>query len=534
MRFIRRSSEDKARALERAYADADGGNIALALERLADVRLEFPRDAILEYAEGILRKDHVGQGLRAQAQFLLAQQYDSQHLFSAFNAAKYAPTEPEYRERSAWARRLAPRDPDLGLFDTIDGALAQGELYGGLLAQFVQQAQEVGQHGDCAAVAEVALEAEEWDHAQELALRGARCQALRELDKVEELAHQARREYYPPPERLPLHGALAEMERAIALSPEDPKLWNFKSAWLILLQRYAEALSAADRALDLEPSGIYVKPMTNKAWCLLRLGRVDEARRVANDVLRATEGDGPIGWDIDRKLARGVLAAEASVSSNEEQLQAIADQAIRSATLRANEMQGRWQSAKRGFDLAKGLYGRSRRYGERWDDSYLTITAEAIHDFGPEWAWQAVLRLGDRNHAAYDHVLHAALYVAATAEGVMIRDACRFNVLVVLGAMGAARIRRVYREAVLAPVATDARFASLDERMREEMARLNPELPRLVAEQPPLDAADHQRAVSVTLLRFRDVNEYSVSSAMGRGRLAAMWHSVLSLLRSGG
>ena len=66
----------------------------------------------------------------------------------------------------------------------------------------------------------------------ELALRGARMGSLRELDKAAEASRGTRGEGFPPDERLALHEAMAELEIALSLDPEDYMLWNFKSAWL--------------------------------------------------------------------------------------------------------------------------------------------------------------------------------------------------------------------------------------------------------------------------------------------------------------
>jgi hypothetical protein len=75
-RFAARDVHAKAVAIERGFFDADRGCTLAALERITDVRVEFPDDAAAAYSEGILRKDFLGQGLRASELFQLAQQCD--------------------------------------------------------------------------------------------------------------------------------------------------------------------------------------------------------------------------------------------------------------------------------------------------------------------------------------------------------------------------------------------------------------------------------------------------------------------------
>ncbi|HNX34686.1 MAG TPA: hypothetical protein PKM57_08665 [Kiritimatiellia bacterium] len=503
MRLFKRSANDKPTALERVYFDADRGCIALALERMADIRIDFPRDAVLEYAEGCLRKDSLGQGLRALEQFRLAQKYDPSHLFSAYNAAKYSDSEKDYRARTAHARRLAPKDPDMLFFQHLDEALAAGQTWGELLTNFVAVTQQHGKHGDTAAVAEIALSSGDWSRTEEIQLRHARCGALRELDRAEDAAHEVRHEDYPPSERLALDEALKELDRVLELDPADPKMINFKSAWLNLMRRYPEAIAVADEAISIQPTG-YLKPWTNKALACLRLGRVAEAQEISQRVISEAKDLGSEFAD-DAAKARGMLETAAAASqkpSDDELLATIAENTIRTAQLTAQEAMNLWQSKLGGFDLTRGIQSRCARYGQKWHNDYITQTAELMHDFCPEWVFTALLKLSEINQAAYSHYLHAALYVAAQSDGVMKYDASRFNVLVLLGSMEPDTIRRSYREAVLAPAASDERFAPLAPRMRETLELLNPEFPRLVADQQPIDETERSRARSVTLANF--------------------------------
>jgi hypothetical protein len=529
MRLFKRSANDKGTAIERAYFDADRGHILLALARMADIREEFPRDAGLEYAEGILRKDFLGQGLRALEQFRLAQKYAPNHLFSAYNAAKYADSENDYRERVAHVRRLAPNDPDLVYFTHVDQALANGQNWGELLTNFVVAAQQQTQNGDCAAVAELAIAAGEWNRSEEIGLRHARCGSLRELDRTEEATRRVRHEDYPPCERIALEEAQAELDRVLELGPSDPKMLNFKSAWLILKRRYEEAIVAADEVLLIQPSG-YLKPLTNKAWALFHLGRLGEARDIAKRVMEEAKDLGAEFAD-DVAKAHGLIesiSAAAEKPTDDYLLTTIAENCIRSAKLTGDEARNLWQAKFGDFDLTCAIQSRCARYGEKWHDDYVTQTAELLHDFCPEWVLSALLELTKVNQAAYAHYLHAGLYVAAQADGVMRHDACRFIVLVMLCALDPEAIRGSYREAVLAPAVVDERFAALAERMRQELERLNTELPRLIADQQPLAEHEQLKARNVTLSRFRE----GITRDQMPTRRSGLFAGIISALRS--
>src|SRR4051794_12428081 len=62
-------SENIAFLVERCYFEADQTRVALALDRLKELGEMFPDDAKISYAEGVLRRDHLGQGLRARELF---------------------------------------------------------------------------------------------------------------------------------------------------------------------------------------------------------------------------------------------------------------------------------------------------------------------------------------------------------------------------------------------------------------------------------------------------------------------------------
>jgi len=512
LKRYRRDQEDKINSLNRCFFDADHGWVPLALERLADVRREFPADGQVEYAEALIRKDHLGQGIQAEEFFLSALAADPSHQFAAFNSAKYARSRDEFLRQYEAARRLAPDDPDLRLFVAMEED-SRSRPYRELLSWAVQQCQEHQIWGDCAAVAELCTHAGEYSLEDELAVRRTRAGALRELDKAAERSRSARGEGFPPEERVALSEAIAELDRALELDPEDHMLWNFRCAWVHLLGREDEAIEAAEKALSLCPSG-YLKPLTNKALALASKGRKDEARTLAARALEAAKKMGQAGR-ADQELAESLLRdLSRMAASDTDLLSALADRITTGASLIAQQEMSQWKGSKDGAELLKALQKRCAAAGRAWSLRYISIVEEMLIYFCPASVWRSVLRLSDINQAAYEHCLYAAMYLAANGEAIISRDACRALGYVILGALQPERIRASYRESVLGPSATSVPgFASLDHRMRGELTRMNPALIALVADQPPLTADEVERARRVTLARFEEGEVAAVEAA---------------------
>ena len=85
----------------------------------------------------------------------------------------------------------------------------------------------------------------------------------------------------------------------------------------------------------------------------------------------------------------------------------------------------------------------------------------------------------------------------------MRRDACRFFIYLLLGTLEPEKIRKNYRESILGPTAVGSDgFENLECYMLEEMERLNPELIRLIAKQPPLNTQELEWARNITMARF--------------------------------
>jgi hypothetical protein len=493
--------EDKINSINRCFFDAEHGWVQLALDRLADVRREFLEDGQVEYAEALIRKDFLGQGNLAEEFFLKALRADPSHKFAAFNSGKYARSWDEFQRQASVARRTCAGDPDLRFFWQIEESARDLE-YKDILAQAAQQYHAHGRYGESAAFAELSLAAGRHSLENELALIKGRAMALRQLDKAAAESRETRGEGFPPEERKALKEALAELGKAIELDPEDHMLWNFQSAWMILLGRWDEATAAADKALSLAPEG-YIKPLTNKGFALAAKGLKDAARGEYQRAFNMATALGAEGRG-DREISERALEDLAKpLMTDDEALKAIAERITRGANLIAHQEMAQWQGSQEGTEVLEGLRKRCTAAGSDWSDAYLRIVYEMLIFFCPASAWISILKLSESNSTAYQHCLYGVIHIAAHERSMVARDACRFLVYLILGALEPARIRHSYREAILAPAAADPRgFGPLAERMRSELTSTFPNIVRLVADQSPLTTDELEYACRVTLGRF--------------------------------
>jgi len=156
---------------------------------------------------------------------------------------------------------------------------------------------------------------------------------------------------------------------------------------------------------------------------------------------------------------------------------------------------------------------------------------EILIFFSAETAFVNLMKLGAKHQREYLQCIHTSLYLACHSDGVYRRDACRLVILLVLGEGKPADIRKCYRESVMAlSIDEQDDFAMLDHYVRSEMRLLNPQLVRLVADQPPLSANERQVACQTKAAWFTSRNDSEVvdrlRKANGRpsgllGRLAA-------------
>ena len=492
------------------------GWISLSLDRLADLKDEFPEDPEVLYTEGLIRKDFLGQGLRAEELFIAAQKFDKNpsitndnFRMATFNAAKYARSESEFRHQVSIALRLFSNDQGFMQFkQQIESALQDGINYADVMTENIIFCQQRALHGDCAAFAEIALQAGEHNINEELALHDARFRSLRELDKAAEATRRTRGEDFPPIERLALKEAMNEVNLALELDPNIYINWNLKSAWHIFLREFLQGELAANKAIELCPIGYY-KAKINKAMAAYGLDRKDEAKLILNAVLAEIDQVSSLFADDeqDRELAESKLRALcATQASDDVVLKSLAERIIQSAHMTRKKDLDR-RNSKDGEVLLNGLEQRVRILGNKWNMNYIKIMAELLVYFSSEISCIAVIRLrekySDKYFKEYTHCVHAVLYIIAHAHGVMRRDACRFFIYFLLGTLDPEKILKDYRKAILGPTAVGSDgFENLESYMLEEMERLNPELIRLISKQPPLTHQELEWARNVTMARF--------------------------------
>src|ERR1035441_8209304 len=116
MKFFIRCQSDAAMAINRCNIDADRGRSALALARFQELAAEIPDNARILYAEGLVRRDFLGQGAAALEVFQRAYELaTAQKLktdtawFAACNATGLARNAQEFRRWTEIAIRGCPQ-----------------------------------------------------------------------------------------------------------------------------------------------------------------------------------------------------------------------------------------------------------------------------------------------------------------------------------------------------------------------------------------------------------------------------------------
>lgn len=501
MKFYHRSQVNKIDSVNRSFFDAEHGRVKLAIDRLQDLSLEFPDDAQIAYAEGLIRKDHLGQGIIAGSLFRKAFELDNNHAFAAFNATKFSPDEQEFRRWANIALRVSPKDRSIKQFvEGIQGNLDRGISWWEIMAHGGQLHLEHEEIGDGAALLELAFLTSNMSPDEEVRARRVRAQNLRALDAEEQRHREAGLEYFPPDERLALSEALAEIDRAIGLDEYDAELWNLKAAWLSFLARNEEAISCADRSISLRPYG-YAKPYMNKANVLWALGNDCEALACAQETLKQAELSGLVE-DIDK--ARNMVKdfSEERKNPDLEAVKLVAVQMLRSATVNADLELGQYKGSVE--NMLNGILKRARFFLNTID--YVPMMAELVDGVTPETLSHIVLKTAEKDFKVHDHCLHAALYLLANSEGISRRDTARFLALSIFGAVDGLAIRKAYREAILeTSAAATGKMSDLNKIMRDELGRMNPFFPKLIADQEPIDDVGRHRAMRNILSRFPKV-----------------------------
>ncbi|TSA40845.1 MAG: hypothetical protein D4R58_02200 [Betaproteobacteria bacterium] len=508
-RYYQRDRDDKINSINRCFTDAEQGRIELALVRMGDLMEEFPNDASVLYARGLLQRDFLGCGLKArddfEKAFHAASPGEEVRGLAACNVATLARSYEEFERWSATALEILPGDAGLkGMKAALAEAKHAGADYHATLVNFVAAAppnERESRPGAAASGLEVALTGRQAFRAEEeVDVRKHRAQFLRQLDRRAAETREMLRENFPPEQRLALQGALEEMEQALALEDSDAELWNFHAAWCSLLRRDDEAIRSADKAIALRPHG-YAKPWINKANALLHLERFDEVRQCGKEAARQAEA---AGLDADLRQAQELASIRRTGHEvpDEGAFTRWMEDFLKAAALTSKKEVSQKGWSGKYTELLNGFLKRTRPFGVDWHPAYLRILAEMLIYFSPETCRITLVEARGQNEAGYENALNALLYLIVHSSGAMQRDATRLLCLMFLGTGTVNGARNMYRQAVMETAAASSEFQELPAIVREELGRINLWLPKLTADQEPVDEAGVGHARRTVLWRF--------------------------------
>jgi tetratricopeptide (TPR) repeat protein len=508
-RYYKRDTDDKINSVNRCFTDAEQGRIELALLRIADLLEEFPNDASVLYARGLLQRDFLGCGLKAREDFESASHAagpaEEVRGLATCNVATLARSYEEFDKWSASALNILPNDSGIiSMRSAIAEAKSAGADYHATLVNFVVATppeELANRPGSAASAFDVALTGHAPFRTEEEAdVRKHRAKLLRQLDRRAAETREMLLEYFPPGERLALQGALEEMERALALEDSDAELWNFHAAWCSMLDRDEDAIHSADRAIALRPYG-YAKPWINKANSLFHLDRFDEARQCGKEAVRQAEAAG-LDADLHQAQALASISQAGHEVPNEGAVTRWMNDFLKAAALTSKKEVSQKGWSGNYSELINGFLKRTRPFGSDWHPAYLRIVAEMLIYFSPETCRITLVDARSQNEAAYDNALNALLYLIVSSSGALQRDATRLLCLLFLGTGTICGACKMHRQAVLETAAGSADFRILPKIVRRELAAINTWLPKLVADQEPVNEAEIAHARRTVLWRF--------------------------------
>jgi tetratricopeptide (TPR) repeat protein len=502
---------------DHAHWDAEHARTRLAIARLDELAGYLPPNPHIEYDRGLLWFHHVGNGRQAREQFLESYRLATEQgirgtqWFAARYLWKVVDSVDEAEHWIDQAIEAAPaHDPELAVLRQHRQDLRHGE-YCDVLWVLALGAAEHGDFGTAAAMVDFSLGVHAGDPQTEATRRGARAEWLRTLDRVEQQQRATLGEQYLPEDRIALAEAVAENERALAADPHDARQWNSRSAWLQWLGRHEESLAAADRALELRPSG-YSRPWMNKASCYFELKRDAEALECARRALDIAKGAGPeFADDVDHatRLIASLPRRPATLADMGPVMLAAAAAAERTCQLL-------WQGKDKRAFLTRGVGIRMRTVGSPQAISYVPMMEQFLSDFSPEVAFVVFRELSPRNIKQFELSMSAAMFLAATESGVIQRDAARFLLLVLFSwALKSPEFARDGYRLTILRVCRSAGppLSNLEAILSVEMARFHPELPRLLCDQEPLTEEERSQGLRIFEEHYtRDPREFIMNA----------------------
>lgn len=484
--------DNKMTSVTRAHFDARHGRVRLALQRLEYLSRIFPEDPDVLQAEAFVRMDYIGQGEHARKLFKKAFRCGQNDPAAAKNVTLLARSAEEFHELAEIALPLNPKDLNFQQqVEMINQSLSEGINFWDVLLFRVASAEEHKDFGTAAGLAELSLPyAKEMDSEIELEARKRRAKCLRELDKIAANRRQILMEPVSPEERLALQEALTELDEILRLDEYDAEMWNFKSAWCSLLHRFDEADAFADRAIGLRPQG-YPKPWTNKADVRLKQKKYDEALGVARKALEEAQGT---KYKSDIVLAEGIIKqATHPPFLTTDNLPSYSFAFLRAADTVSDEEIGGYGPVDK---LVNGLL--LRLMDPKAPQEACAVMAELTSDFTPETVGRILAGMRSRDHGLFEVALLGMLYAVVNAQGAFKRDAARILILTMLRSGKTTTIRDWYRRLVLIPSQIDFGLLSLAEIVEEELKHINPELPKLIVQQPQPSAVEKKQFCNPT------------------------------------
>jgi tetratricopeptide (TPR) repeat protein len=508
VKFFLRSPGDAMFAVNRCFFEADIGRANTAVQRLCDLAQEIPDDAHVLYAEGVIRRDYLGQGFTAIACFEKAYEVavstnpsGQTAWFAASNATSLAPNAEMYRH---WAE-LDIRHCPVGHEDEIRHhreqitELDRGAKYLDLLLRDSQAADERNDPSCVAAILEVALKCEEMTRDWALKNRTVRATRLRALDSKDEKLRATRGEPFPPDERIALQEAIREIDAALEIDESDAPLWNYRAAWCGLLERHDEAIAAADRAIEIRPCQ-YARPHVNKAYSLYHLQRYQEALASIKTALEHAVSEGAEEQIAQaRSLCQEYQNPPLAVTLEGQlpDIQQFLQLTQRTAREELEQVGQGWRMSPDAVTemLVGQILRQDRIAAGQPAKACVPIMAQLLGDFTADTAFMVTCMVSARNSSVGDHCFAATLYLAAQSEGVQRRDATRLLALMILRLPDAKLMRQFYRQQILeTAAAAEDEFRSIDLLLRDAVGRISPHLPRVLADQEAVTPAGCARA----------------------------------------
>lgn len=502
MRFYGWDRGDIGNCIERSHFDAEHGRVKLALERLQDISSVLPDEPELLYEEALIKSQFLGQGVVARDLFARSYKLASEQGIStdlpakaAYESFRFARNADEFR---FWVDILRVEDPDYkSEFSRLVQQFNNGTPYWEFLISSAEAQSRSGAFGTSAAILEIALYSGVPSD-REAILRRFRSQYLRELDQKAQSYRDNQMEAFPASERLALHEAFAEIERAIALDGYDPEMWNLRSAWCNLLDQYQDALESADRAIALRAN--YAKPYINKAIAFRNLKKDTDALNAAHKALSESKQH---SLTVDENHAQKLIADFSVPRSTPSlfQIQPLVKGIVKGALLTSEQAVKVWNISE--VQIINRILTRSQQLRRDWSIEYLPILAEVLADFPPETVFSVICTVGKHNKHIEEHFINAALYIIAHSTNVERNDAARFLTLWLFDSLDSQKIYSLYRQKILATsaAATDE-LSHIDGIMQGSLEHFHPLFPQLIAKQEPITEAERQYAKNVILAQF--------------------------------